>query len=324
MSGPIYSSLKRFTKRGLAWLLRNTGIEAKAIRRNDTVVLMYHRVLPGGAPVDWPLKSLVVDVGEFQKQMEWLAQRFELCTAFEAICERRSEGRPRAVVTFDDGYRDNFQYAAPVLKKFSAKATFFVTNDFIGSNLRMWFDVAASIWERTSRTAQGPSLGDWMRRLKRMHASERDRELLSATSPTDWIASERDLAMTWSDVENLRRDGHEIGCHSRSHPILTTLASKELRNEIVGAADDLRSRGLEPKGIAYPNGDYNDGVISMAREAGLRYGVTTQSGWCSKQSNLFAVNRVDVNPALLSRWGNDPGGGLATELCWQAIRAPIR
>lgn len=299
-------------------MLRDARVGAGVRRAGSTVVLMYHRVLPGGAPSDWPLKSLVVDAAAFEHQMKWLVERFELCTAHEAICGTAASERPRAAITFDDGYGDNFVHAAPVLRKFGARATFFVTSGFIGGRRRMWFEVAAMLWERAQPR---PPLGEWMTRFKRMPVKSRNDELAALASPEDWVSTERDAPMTWDHVADLQREGHEIGCHSRTHPILTILSPNELRDEVGGGADDLRRNGVQPKGIAYPNGDCNPSVIASARDAGLTYGVTTRSGWHRDRSNVFEVNRVDVNPDLMRRWSGRCADGLGAELAWRSLRA---
>lgn len=305
--------------RSLSYLLSTACIPARWMQSSGVLILMYHRVLPGGAPSDWPLKSLVVDSDEFAQQVSWLADRFEMCTAMEAVCNGHHGSRPRAAITFDDGYRDNYLYAAPVLREHGVRATFFVTSGFIGCRRRMWFETAAAAWSGLRSAGNEMSLSDWMLKLKRLPVAARDAEIEKRTRAGDWVSPERDAAMSWSEVLELQKAGHEIGCHSRSHPILTPLADDDLRDEIHGSLTDLREHGIQASGIAYPNGDFDQRVISVSREAGLKYGVSTRMGWHAAGSERFSVRRVDVNPALTGRWSDDAAKGLAAEIAWRRL-----
>src|SRR5262249_48692534 len=131
-------------------------------------------------------------------------------------------------ITFDDGYRDNYDYAAPILREYNLPATFFVTTEFIGSNVVPWWDRELEI-ERP-----------WM---------------------------------TWKHVRSLRRDGFEIGSHTRSHAELTSLSSDEARLEILGSCQDLEQQLSSPvTAFAFPYGrekQIADHHRTIAREAGL-------------------------------------------------------
>jgi peptidoglycan/xylan/chitin deacetylase (PgdA/CDA1 family) len=96
--------------------------------RSRAVVLYYHRI--GGRSV------LSKSVEQFQDDIRYLSTRYECLTLIE-LCERLRHGkrfeRPIAVVTFDDGYRDNFVNAVPVLREFGVTASFFVSTAYIDS-----------------------------------------------------------------------------------------------------------------------------------------------------------------------------------------------
>lgn len=307
--------LKRIAQRTLAPIVRAAGGGSPGER--GATVFMYHRVLPGGVPNDWALASLIVDTSEFERQMRWLVERFTVRTARDAILSDAPTDRPLAAITFDDGYRDNALYAAPILDKLGLRATFFVTTGFIGTGRRLWFDVAAALWRRSH--AANTTLGEFMTTLKRMTPAQRNAQLARDTRPDDWAASARDAAMTWDDVATLHARGHEIGCHSRTHPVLTTLSPAELEDEVAGAVADLRARNLDARGLAYPNGDHNPAVIAAATRAGLEYAVTTAPGQYDRGSNPYLVRRIDANPALFHRWSRDPARGLETETAWRSL-----
>src|SRR5262249_31100324 len=113
---------------------RAGGITGRRLRgkAGAVPVLMYHRVLPDDAPVDGIEPGMYVRTSTFEKHVAWLAARYELVTLAEAIDERRAgRSRPAAVVTFDDGWRDNLLEAWPVLERHGARATNFLVADWI-------------------------------------------------------------------------------------------------------------------------------------------------------------------------------------------------
>lgn len=283
-------------------------------------ILMYHRVLPDGASADWPLKSLVVDARSFEFQMHWLVQEFEVCTVSELLFPTSRSARPRAAVTFDDGYADNFTHAAPVLEGLGARGTFFATTAFIGSRKRLWFDVAAKLAHRRVEDGSGEPVHDFMSRVKALAPPERTSLLESQTTPEDWASDERDRAMTVSELKSLAGRGHEIGIHTRTHPILTGIPHEELRDEVSGSLADVKAWGLSAIGIAYPNGNASADVVHECRQAGLRYGLTTRLGWRQPASDPFLIPRADANPRRWQRWSSDPAAGLRSELAWLSLR----
>ena len=299
------------------------GLAQRVIGRVDhTPILMYHRILPEKCPSDWPFPGLVVDVNSFAQQMQWLAREFQVCTVSELLMATGPLDKPRAAVTFDDGYADNALYAAPILEEAGVRGTFFVTTGFIGGNQRLWFDVAARLAPSSDSGSPSGSIQQRMSLWKSMPTAARRVLLARLTQPSDWYAPERDRAMTVTELCQLAQSGHEIGVHSRTHPILTKTEPDELTREIAGCISDLRSWGIEPKGIAYPNGDYSENVVAAVRSCGLRYGLSTALGWYRKTQSLFSIPRIDVNISRLNGWHKDPVEGLKAELAWLGFRNP--
>jgi len=106
-----------------------------AWRGSFDLILIYHRVTPD-VTLDWNLLCVTPD--HLAGQLEWLRGRFALVSLTELLEPRR--GRPRLALTFDDGYADNLLYGLPVLERFSAPATIFVTTGRIGADGEFWWD----------------------------------------------------------------------------------------------------------------------------------------------------------------------------------------
>ena len=81
----------------------------------------------------------------FEAQMSYLATSYVVLGFSQAIERLQSGNLPKksVVVTFDDGYRDNYEYALPILKKYAIPATFFVVTDALEQRIRLWWDEVA-------------------------------------------------------------------------------------------------------------------------------------------------------------------------------------
>ena len=123
------------TVRGASSVARRAGgITGRRLRGKSggVPILMYHRVLPDDAPVDGIEPGMYVRTSTFEKHVAWLAARYALVTLAEAIdAPRAGRSRPAAVITFDDGWRDNLVEAWPVLERHGARATIFLVADWV-------------------------------------------------------------------------------------------------------------------------------------------------------------------------------------------------
>jgi peptidoglycan/xylan/chitin deacetylase (PgdA/CDA1 family) len=106
--------------------------------RKAAVIVAFHRVHEGAASDD----SLSVNVEMFERHCRFFARHFRV-VRLAAIVEKLERGLPfrrELAITFDDGYRDNFEHAAPVLEKLGLPATFFVVTKWMGTSLVPWWD----------------------------------------------------------------------------------------------------------------------------------------------------------------------------------------
>ena len=307
--------------------------------RQGLTILMYHRILPLAQCRQYPLASLVIPTEAFRQQMQWLAGHCRVLPVREALAQLAGGvpyKRPLVAVTFDDGYADNFELAAPILEEQGLRGTFFVTSDFVAQGEPLWYDRATAAWPQLTEAerrdflsglpgagqsipnqSEGADLPAWMAGLKQMEPEKR----LALVHRTQKRAKNLDLEpfrpMTPEQLALLHRRGHEIASHTVSHPILPQLDDDQLRRELEESAAKL-SNWIDYKivGFCYPNGDFNIRVEKAVRTAGYDYACTTRSG----------LNRIGCSPTRLARLsitiqrttsaegGHDPLGYRA-ELC---------
>jgi peptidoglycan/xylan/chitin deacetylase (PgdA/CDA1 family) len=248
-------------------------------RRPRAVVLVYHRV--GERSLDpWRLK---IDPQTFAGQMETLASDWSPLSLAELVEGFRRRRLPeRAVaVTFDDGYADNLDVAAPILLEYTIPATLFVATGLIDSGGPLWWDELALLLLEPERLPSTLALSSGNGDRWRIPPvdDEKERSAASTLPPWDaepgtrlhafyevWLAlrgfdaPRREAALDeiadWSDAprpsgrvlltwEQLREfaalPGLELGAHTLTHPVLPSCSLEGARAEIIGSADRLRA-----------------------------------------------------------------------------------
>ena len=121
------------------WYLRRMA------RRKQAIVLAYHRVVEKwDRTLDYSQPGMVVTADTFVRQLHFLKKHFEIVPLSSPINSKfeirnsKCPDRPLCVITFDDGWRDNYEIAFPILRQHGLPATIFLTTDFIGTNRAFW------------------------------------------------------------------------------------------------------------------------------------------------------------------------------------------
>jgi peptidoglycan/xylan/chitin deacetylase (PgdA/CDA1 family) len=226
-----------------------------------------------------------------------------------------------ALVTFDDGYRDNGEIAWPIMRDRGVPAVIFLATDHIGTGRPFSWDLAAYFFSRTARRQPiVPLIGSvildttahrdactaaWVDAVKRIPASKCVEAIARLSAALD-VASPpkemlRHLYLDWSDVRRLAEQGVEFGGHTCTHPILTSLALDEANIEIEDSIRHLTAMlGSKPLGFAYPNGaarDYAKGHEETVRRNGVPVAFSLEPGptWLSEvRERPLAVRRIYV------------------------------
>lgn len=311
----------------VARVAASTGITRLHERQaaSAVTVLMYHKILPQDEAARYALKNLVVHDDVFREQVAWLARHTRCLTMRDALAataggnDLRSRGdggdqRPIVVLTFDDGYLDNYELAAPVLDAHGVPATFYLTTSFVQGQ-PLWHDRASVLFttvprevlqeavrnrfrdaEPAGRPVADQRLDAWMGSLKRIGKPARDSALASveeAHPVAEVLQSWRYRPMSVEQAVDLHRRGHEIASHTVTHPILPELDRSAQLHELADSRTLIEGWiGAPVHGICYPNGDCNQHTLEAAREAGYTYGCVTERGrFVPGRDDCFRVRR---------------------------------
>lgn len=273
-------------------------------------ILFFHRVVS----VRDPLSPGEPTADEFDTMMKWVQRQFTVIPLSEAVRRLTDGSLPpaAAAITFDDGYRDNLEVAAPILKHHGLPATLFVASGFIDGGI-MFNDVVIEAVRATSKAMlELPELG--LTQLP-MGTLDQRRAALSRLLPTikhlpsekrqqavDTLAKRahvtlpRDLMMTTAQLRQFAESGFEIGAHTENHPILAVLQDTEAHVEISRGRDSLE--GMLDQRIslfAYPNGrwgrDFDTRHVAMVKQCGFDAAFSTEPGVSTKCSDMWNLPR---------------------------------
>ncbi|MFN0303283.1 MAG: polysaccharide deacetylase family protein [Burkholderiales bacterium] len=271
-------------------------------------MLIFHRVLA----VHDPLQPSEPTMQQFEARMAWLKSCFNVIPLGAAVAGiRGSPLPPRALaITFDDGYADNRELAAPILARLGLPATFFIATGFLDGG-RMFNDTVIETVRNSTHLALGDlGLGEYalpdasakrsaiaaiLERLKYLPTAERAR-LASRIEERAGSALAPSQMMRSAQVAELRQMGFDVGGHTVSHPILAAVNVEEARREIVQGRLRLEQIvGARVPHFAYPNGrpgrDYRKEHVVIVREAGFDGAVSTAPGVSRRGADRFQLPR---------------------------------
>jgi peptidoglycan/xylan/chitin deacetylase (PgdA/CDA1 family) len=284
---------------------------------------MYHGIIRSPLEVtDW----CFVDETSFSTQIEYLKRHFEVIFLSEAVERMRNGGikRPAAVITFDDGYQNNFDVAFPILYKEKIPATIFLTTGLINTNDTVWhcqLNLALSQTRRPRIERNGfrfdlstldlkakasAAIQDSLKKLKhsQLMAAVRNIILELDGDPDCPIAIDSPYRMLSKNAiaEMVASELIEFGAHTHQHMILSCLSPEERLNEIRRSVDAIHELTGRPcKCFAYPNGrmqDYDPESINDIKACGIQMAVTTAAGPNNRTTPTMELRRYGVGADL--------------------------
>ena len=291
-------------------------------RKPELRILCYHRILRSPAEEFTIESALGVPLREFERHLAFLHKKYTIVplAAFPEL-SKRAHKRPFLAITFDDGYADNLDFALPVLERYEAPATIFLTTGAVLSGKPFWwnelseyvarapqrqyafaldgesfeYDLRKSLskkklfWRLFTllRRVEDDKKDEYLRRVKEIFVHSREAVEKNEQSLSDFLTAER--------IERENSEFITFGAHTVNHVILTRVplerAAREIRESIQRTA---QWSGRTVTTFAYPNGqrnDFNEEIEEVLRQEGIECAVTTLKG----------TNGFDHNPLELRR-----------------------
>lgn len=333
----IHRHGSRTRRQHLAAICHRFGLLSLAgrLRRllsSDLRILAYHRVLdsirPPGFEFDEELIS--ANAASFREQMQLLRRKFQPIRFDELIrCIHAGQRPPpRAVlVTFDDGYDDNYRVAFPILRELGVPAMFFVSTGHIDSGLPYLYDWLVYMVRRSKADrvviaeagidwplpaapmARGQLAGRLLQRLKQLPALRQ--EAIIAALEQQWDMPRRPhpdcMPMSWDQLREMQQGGMEIGSHGVNHRMLARLPKAEMERELHQSRRVLvRELGRPAAVLSYPVGTddaFSDTVLQATREAGFDLACSYVSGMNhARPRDRHALRRLHIERDVDRSW----------------------
>lgn len=291
---------------------------APAARGYRPLVVGYHRVVEDfdrAAATDMP--TMLVSRAMFERHVEWIGRHFTFVSLDEIGAHLESGepfSRPVATLTFDDGYRDVYEYAVPTLMRVGAAATVFVVTEQVDrpcwqihdrmyhliaraydtwqepwrgvSSLLADAEIPSAVIERLQAACMNPyALTSMLLPALSQAQAARVMDRLDAAVGLERGAAPR--SMTWAMIRDLQRAGFTIGSHTRTHAWLANESPQKSFEEIAGSKRDLEERlGQTIRHFAYPGGQFTPPVVDLVARAGYRFAYTACDHWDPRHPTL--------------------------------------
>jgi peptidoglycan/xylan/chitin deacetylase (PgdA/CDA1 family) len=336
MRNQVRGEVRRAAKTAAAAALHYSGLR-KALAAYQRLqaggrrilITSYHRVVGDfTGELQRSIPGLLISQETFRKHLEEAhAAGYELASledALDVMAGRRKAKKDLCVVTFDDGYRDVYRYAYPVMKAMGVPSTIYLPALYVGTDRRFDHDrlfhlVRLMLREKVQPLYEGlpPSaaslIGPVLAGQKTLSASLDDfigehpgatlRAIIDGLEKqlgargADALPEQGDV-MGWDEVREMAKNGVSFGAHTLHHTVLTLETPGQVEKELAeGKAICERELGQPVRDFAYCNGWYSDEVIATLKRLGYRSAVTTED----------FTNRIGGDPFTLKRkvlWEN--------------------
>ncbi len=319
-------------KQLFAWGYFHSGLYKKA-NMGTVSTLMYHRVLENNDPdISFIQPGMYVTTSVFEKHITYLKANYELISFLDFLnvdFGRDLDRKKRyCIITFDDGWHDNYTNAFPILKKHNIPATVFLTTSLIGTTHWFWPDklcyllanmpknrtmakdydganreitsALALILSKVDRhdTASFDSHVDTsIGELKKMPEKEVGEALDNLYAHLGVAIPQKKVLLDWEEVRIMSASGISFGSHTCCHKILTNYSHDKIMEELKESKRVIESNAINHIPVlAYPNGNYNYSIEKLAQKAGYIAAVTTEFGHVRfGTKDVFKLKRIGVH-----------------------------
>jgi peptidoglycan/xylan/chitin deacetylase (PgdA/CDA1 family) len=284
------------------------------------LILIYHRI----TELDFDPQLLAVKPDNFYKQVKYLKENYNIVSVNEfsnLINSNKKFPRGTILLSFDDGYYDNFYGAVPVLESLSTQALFYISTGLLNTNEETWWDQLEKIFYNNNLPealsisvknitynfdTSGKEKIDYtynkVHRLVKYLKVDKRKEILDKLF--EWSKIEKRgrntyRFLTFDEVKKMNESNSAvIGAHTHSHTPLSILSYEEQKNDIEKSRKILENiTGKEIKHFSYPFGakkDYNADSLKISSELNFDFVCANYYSQVHRWSDKYSLPRVLV------------------------------
>ena len=289
---------------------------------SSIVVLRYHSIKDNPSNYNKLLsQGIIHSKNDFHDQMELVARNYNAVSIDDMVdifLRKKTLPKKAVVVTFDDGYADNIEIAAPILNHFGIPACFYITTNSIGNQHAIWY-------VRIRYAILTSSMNSWDNPIDNCHynfinyddrlsafidschycarlTGEQQKNYVDnivTSLDVDDSTAYNNLMMTWDDVSSLIKMGHIVGSHTIFHPNIAHIDTDDAEHEIVESKRIIeRNTPVKVKHFSYPNPalepNWTNDLSRIINKAGYLTSVTCDHGCVRLHDDLFSIPRIAV------------------------------
>jgi len=282
------------------------------------IVCNFHRIYYNNKHTEFDNGVFGPSLAQFTANISWLKRHTHILSAenlLEIIYNNRELNKPSTLITFDDGYIDNFTLAYPVLKQLNVPAIFFIPTDQIETRQLGWWDLIAYIVKKTRKKSimlsnETIELINPFDAITKLHNTMKTMPFDNNINLIDKLSEVCDVPfpdkevqskelMTWDQICEVSNNGITIGSHTHSHRVLNTLNIEDQHDEMLLSKQILENKSKrEVFALSYPVGNYNhfsEETMNAARNIGYKLGFSFSNGINYQGSiNPFDIKRAGI------------------------------
>ncbi len=268
-----------------------------------------------------------VTVGQFEKQIRFMLRHYKPVTVGQLVSGDPAAFQRGFIITFDDGFRNNLELAAPVLQKYGLEGCFFISTGLVGENEMIWPERITYLLFATSKTSIEITLdrpttvslrtpgerekASWQIRnylkgstkerinsvLEELEMQAGDLEELDAEQKR-----ERYAFMNWDEVKALYGYGQIVGSHTHNHEVLSTLNAGQVEEELKKSRQLLETHtGQTICFFSYPNGaegDFEESHKNLLKQTGYTCAFSQIHGNNYADTDCYELRRINISQGM--------------------------
>jgi len=308
---------------GLVAIIRNL-FGQKGIR-----ILAYHKIDNN----EFDDLNMSISVSDFEVQIKYLSKYYHVLSLLDyvrSIQNRKKIKKNTVVITFDDGYKDNYTNAFPIIKKYHVPITIFLTVTPISTGQSLWYEVIVHMIKNSkikeldlsdygmghiilnSSSDKQAAIYQIVSNAKTMPENQRQnlidclrQKLIIEDNNNQNKDDMENLMLSWDEMREMKNHGVTFGSHTMNHPILTQIPLETAEMEIKKSKEIIEKElGEKISLFTYPNGgseDFNEDIIDIIRKSGFSCACSLIPGVVKTGDNLFTLNRIGVDKDFIGK-----------------------